>query len=129
DFYKSFMDTERIQQLGVEPVRGELKRIAALKDKAGLAELFAAFERMGVQTPFGTWVGQDARQADRYIVYVSQSGLGLPDRDYYSKPEPRFVETRAAYLTYIETLLRLAGEKQPGPAAKAILALETALAE
>ncbi|HET9450050.1 MAG TPA: M13-type metalloendopeptidase, partial [Aggregicoccus sp.] len=64
----------------------------------------------------------------RYIVYVTQSGLGLPDRDYYLKQEPKFVEVRAAYLKYVETLLGLAGEKQPAEAAKAILALETALA-
>ncbi|ATB31666.1 M13 family metallopeptidase [Melittangium boletus] len=129
DFYKSFMDTERIQSQGIEPLRGELQRIATLKDKGALPELFAALGRMEVQTPFTTWVGQDAKQADRYIVYASQSGLGLPDRDYYFKAEPRFVETRAAYLTYIETLLRLAGEKEPTRAAKAILALETSLAE
>ena len=84
---------------------------------------------MGVQTPFAVYVGQDAKQATRYIAYVSQSGLGLPDRDYYFKQEPRFAETRAAYLTYIETLLGLAGEKDPAGAAKAILALETSLAE
>ncbi|WP_434388123.1 M13 family metallopeptidase [Melittangium boletus] len=129
DFYKSFMDTERIQQLGVEPLRGELKRIAGLKGKAELPELFASLARMGVQTPFASYVGQDAKQAERYIVYVTQSGLGLPDRDYYSKTEPRFVETRTAYVTYIETLLKLAGEKDPAGAAKAILALETSLAE
>ncbi|EPX61780.1 peptidase, M13 (neprilysin) family [Cystobacter fuscus DSM 2262] len=129
DFYKSFMDTERIQSLGIEPLRADLQRIAALKDKKELPELFAVLGRMGVQTPFGGFVGQDAKNAERYILYVNQSGLGLPDRDYYSKPEPRFVETRAAYLTYIETMMRLAGEKDPAGAAKTILALETALAE
>ena len=129
DFYQSFMDTARIESLGLQPVRGELERIAALKDKRELPELFASMVRTGVQTPFGLFVGQDAKQATRYIVYVGQSGLGLPDRDYYFKPEPRFAETRAAYLTYIETLLRLAGEKDPSGAAKAILALETSLAE
>ncbi|HYO55295.1 M13 family metallopeptidase [Archangium sp.] len=129
DLYQSFMDTARIESLGLQPVRGDLDRIAALKDKQALPELFAALARMGVQTPFSLYVGQDAKQATRYITYVSQSGLGLPDRDYYFKPEPRFAETRAAYLTYIETLLGLAGEKDPAGAAKAILALETSLAE
>jgi predicted metalloendopeptidase len=129
DLYQSFMDTERVESLGLQPVRGDLDRIAALKDKQALPELFASLVLMGIQTPFGSYVGQDAKQSDRYITYVSQSGLGLPDRDYYFKTEPRFVETRAAYLTYIETLLRLAGEKDPAGAAKAILALETSLAE
>jgi predicted metalloendopeptidase len=129
DLYQSFMDTARIESLGLQPVRGDLDRIAALKDKQELPELFAALARMGVQTPFSLYVGQDAKQATRYIAYVSQGGLGLPDRDYYFKPEPRFAETRAAYLTYIETLLGLAGEKEPAGAARAILDLETSLAE
>jgi predicted metalloendopeptidase len=129
DLYQSFMDTARIESLGLEPVRGDLNRIAALKDKKELPELFATLARMGVSAPLGVYVGQDAKQATRYIAYASQSGLGLPDRDYYFKQEPRFVETRAAYLTYIETLLRLAGEKDPAGAAKAVLAFETSLAE
>ena len=129
DLYQSFMDTARIQALGVEPVREELGRIASLQDKKALPELFAAMARRSIPMPFGVYVGQDAKQAERYIVYVSQSGLGLPDRDYYFKTEPRFVETRTAYLAYIETLMRLAGEKDPAGAARAVLALETSLAE
>jgi putative endopeptidase len=129
DLYQSFMDTERIEALGLEPVRVDLQRVAALKDKKALPELFAALQRLDVQVPFSLYVGQDAKQADRYIAYVSQSGLGLPDRDYYFKQDARFVEVRAAYLQYIESLLRLAGEKDPAGAARAILALETSLAE
>ncbi|QRN95078.1 peptidase M13 [Archangium violaceum] len=129
DLYESFMDTERIQALGLEPARADLNRIAALQDKQQLPELFAELTRAGVPTPFVLFVGQDAKQADRYIAYVNQSGLGLPDRDYYLKQDARLAETRAAYLTYIETLMRLGGEKDPAGAAKAILALETSLAE
>ncbi len=129
DLYQSFMDTERIQALGIEPVRGDLDRIAGLQDKQQLPELFAELMRTGTPMPFVFFVGQDAKQADRYIAYANQSGLGLPDRDYYFKTEPRFVETRAAYVSYIETLMRLAGEKDPAGAAKAVLALETSLAE
>ena len=129
DLYQSFMDTERVESLGLQPLRADLARIAALKDKQALPELFASLAFTGVQTPLSIGVNQDGKQSDRYIVYANQSGLGLPDRDYYFKTEPRFVETRAAYVTYIETLLRLAGEKDPAGAAKAILALETALAE
>ncbi|MBF5042160.1 peptidase M13 [Aggregicoccus sp. 17bor-14] len=129
DLYLSFMDTERIEAAGLKPIQGDLARVAALKDKAQLPALFAELQRVGIQTPFVMYVGQDAKQATRYIVYVNQSGLGLPDRDYYLKQEPKFVETRAAYAKYVETLLGLAGEKQPAQAAKDIVALETALAE
>jgi putative endopeptidase len=129
NLYQSFMDTQRIESLGVEPVRADLQRIAALKSSDELPELLAQLYRGGVQMPLMLFVGQDAKQATRYIVYASQSGLGLPDREYYSKQEPRFVEVRAAYLAYVEKLLTLAGEKDAAAAAKAIVGLETTLAE
>jgi putative endopeptidase len=129
DLYLSFMDTARIESLGIEPLRPLLQRVAAVKDTTQLPELFAALYRTGVATPMALSVNQDAKQATRYIIYVSQSGLGLPDRDYYSKQEPRFVEVRAAYLKYIEKLLTLAGQKDAAASAQAILALETQLAQ
>ncbi|HYH99760.1 M13 family metallopeptidase [Hyalangium sp.] len=129
DLYLSFMDTQRIESLGLEPIRADLKRVAALKGANEYPEVFAELYRKGVQTPMALFVGQDAKQSTRYIVYATQSGLGLPDRDYYFKPEPRFVELRTAYQGYVEKLLALAGEKDAAAAAKAILALETKLAE
>jgi predicted metalloendopeptidase len=129
DYYASYMDSARVEQLGIEPLRAELQQVAAVNDKAGLPDLFAHVQRLGVQTPFSMSVGQDAKQATRYIVYLSQSGLGMPDRDYYLKPEAKFAETRQAYLRYIETLLAKAGENDAAGAARAILALETKLAE
>lgn len=129
DYYLSYLDTARIQALGIQPVRPELARIDQLRSKQALPELFAHLDRIGVQTPFSFFVSQDAKQATRYIAYVSQSGLGLPDRDYYFKDGEKFAQTRAAYLDYIATLLRLSGEKQPEAAAKRIMAFEMALAE
>jgi len=129
DLYKSFMDTQRIESLGIKPLKSELGLVKALKSKDGLPALFAAFQRAGLQTPVVFYVGQDGKQATRYIAYLNQGGLGLPDRDYYSKQEPKFVETRAAYVAYIEKLLTLAGEKDAKNAAQAILSLETVLAE
>ncbi|MDQ3522438.1 MAG: peptidase M13 [Gemmatimonadota bacterium] len=127
-FYRSYMDTARIETLGVRPLRPELDRIANLGNRAALPEQFAHLQRIGVQTPFSFSVGQDARQADRYIAYVSQSGLGLPDRDYYFNQGAKFAETRTAYGRYVEQLLQLAGERDPAAAARAIVALETKLA-
>jgi predicted metalloendopeptidase len=129
DLYLSFMDTQRVESLGVEPVRAELQRVAALKDTGQLPEVFAELLRLGVPVPVRLSVGQDAKQATRYIVYANQGGLGLPDRDYYFKQEPRFVELRAAYQAYVEKLLTLAGERDAAGAARAIVALETKLAE
>ncbi len=125
DLYQSFMDTERIQALGIEPVRGDLDRIAGLQDKQQLPELFAELMRTGTPTPFIFFVGQDAKQADRYIAYANQGGLGLPDRDFYLLGGDSFVETRAAYRTYLETLLRLAGDADAKAHAQQVYALET----
>jgi len=128
DYYRSYMDTARIESLGITPLRTELQRIARLRKHEELPDLFAELQQVGVQTPVGFFVGQDQKQATRYIAYLSQSGLGLPDRDYYLKDEANFVRTRTAYARYIETLLRLAGEKDPAAGARAVLELETTLA-
>jgi putative endopeptidase len=129
DLYQSFMNTQRIESLGLEPIRADLQRVDSVKSTDELPQLFGELYRMGVQTPMVLFVGQDAKQATRYIVYLNQSGLGLPDREYYFKQEQGFPEKRAAYQTYIEKLLTLAGDKDAAAAAKTILALETKLAE
>ncbi|WP_224364752.1 M13 family metallopeptidase [Hyalangium versicolor] len=129
ELYLSFMDTQRIESLGLEPIRPDLQRVAALQSTDELPELFSTFYLSGVQTPVNITIGQDAKQATRYIVYLTQSGLGLPDRDYYSKQDASFVEKRAAYVAYIEKLFTLAGQPDAATAAQNILALETRLAE
>jgi putative endopeptidase len=128
DFYASFMDTARIEALGVTPLRPELARIAALQSRAGLPELFAALQQVGVSTPLSFGVGPDARNATRYVVSVGQGGLGLPDKDYYVNQSPKFAQIRTAYTTYVETLLRLAGEPNAADAARNVVAFETTLA-
>jgi putative endopeptidase len=128
DYYRSIMDSARVESMGVAPLRAELQRIAAIRDKATLAQQWAHLQQTGVQTPFGFFVGQDQRQSERYIGSVSQSGLGLPDRDYYTRDGDSFEKTRAAYLRYIETLLREAGESDPAGAARDIMELEAAMA-
>jgi putative endopeptidase len=129
DFYLSYMDTARIEALGVKPLEQELHRVAQLRKKEELPELFAELQQIGVGTPIGFFVGQDPKQATRYVASVSQAGLGLPDRDYYFKEGASFERTRAGYAAYIERLLRLVGEKDPKGAAAAVVALEKSLAE
>ncbi|HEY0037856.1 MAG TPA: M13 family metallopeptidase, partial [Longimicrobium sp.] len=129
DLYASFMDSARIEAAGIAPLRPELARIAALRDRAELPELYARMQRLGVSTPFGFGVGQDGRQATRYIGSVGQGGLGLPDRDYYLKDDAKLAQARTAYQTYLETLLRLSGDSNPAAGAQAVMAFERALAE
>ena len=129
DLYLSYMDTARIEAAGIAPLRAELARIAALRDRSELPELYAHLQRIGVGTPFGFGVGQDARQATRYIGSVNQGGLGLPDRDYYLKDDAKLAQARTAYQTYLETLLRLSGDRDHAGGARAVMALEKQLAE
>ncbi|HEX5868864.1 MAG TPA: M13 family metallopeptidase, partial [Longimicrobium sp.] len=128
DLYRSFMDTTRIEQLGVTPLRGDLDRIAAVNGREEYPQLFAAMRRMSVGTPFAFGVGQDQGNSSRYAVTVSQSGLGLPDRDYYLVDNDRNTAIRQAYVTYLETLLRLAGMQDPAGGARRVLAFETEIA-
>jgi putative endopeptidase len=128
DFYRSHLDTERIESLGLEPIRVELDRIATVEDPADLPRQFAHLQRLRVQTPVGLFVGQDQRQSDRYIASISQSGLGLPEREYYARAGDSFEAMRAAYRSYMETLLARAGVADAGAAARAVMELETAIA-
>jgi putative endopeptidase len=128
DLYATFMDTARIEQLGISPLEGEFKTIAAIRSAADIPAAFAHFARLTVQAPLTVGVGQDPKRSDVNIVLVSQSGLGMPDRDYYLRQDPKMQETRKAYAAYITRLLSLAGQPDPAGSAARILALETAIA-
>ncbi|HKO14883.1 MAG TPA: M13 family metallopeptidase, partial [Gemmatimonadaceae bacterium] len=129
DLYASYMDSARIEQLGITPLRGRLRRIAALQTEAQLPAAFAQLARLGVQSPFWVSVGQDPKHSSVNIVQVSQSGLGMPDRDYYLRQDSKIAATRAAYTAYITQLLTLAQQPDPAEAATRILVLETRMAE
>jgi putative endopeptidase len=128
DFYASFLDVDRIEALGITPVQPEIDRIRALRSAADFPRLFAETAPMGGAAPFGMGISGDAMQSDRNAIYFSQAGLGLPDRDFYFQEGERFDRIRAAYLGYLETLLRHAGQADPAADAAAVLALETAMA-
>lgn len=129
DFYNSFMNEAKSEALGFSPLQGEIDKVAAAKGHDDVTRLFAHFNRIGVTTPFGWYVNNDAKDATQYIVYVGQSGLGLPDRDYYLKDTEKFKTIRADYENYVGNLLALIGYDDPKAAAKRIMALETEMAE
>ncbi len=128
DFYASYLDSARVESLGLTPLQGEMTVIAGLTSPARLPATFAHFARLGVAGPAGVLVGQDARNSNAYIVSISQAGLGLPDRDYYLSSDARLVATRTAYADYITRLLTLAKQPDPSGAASRIVALETGIA-
>jgi hypothetical protein len=100
------MDEDKLNQLGIRPLTGELNRIRALKDKKGLPLLIAHLTQIGVSTPYGMYVRQDARESTKYAVYLTQSGLGLPDRDYYlKKDDAKMASALAKYELHVGKIL------------------------
>jgi len=129
DLYASFMNEKRLETLGYKPLSGELQRIRALKDKKGVPALIAHLSQIGVATPYGVGVAQDAKESTKYAAYIRQAGLGMPDRDYYLKlDDKRMAETRAKYEQHVARILGLAGDKDAAAKARAIVAFETELA-
>ncbi|MBW8851948.1 MAG: M13 family metallopeptidase [Xanthomonadales bacterium] len=131
DFYASYMDTAARDAAGIAPLRPVLDRIAAIDSYAALTAAFGRADIDGTDAPIGAGIGVDRKNPDRYLVGVGVGGLGLPDKDFYLNPEPRFEKIRAAYLDHIVTMLGFAGVPADAakPRAEAILALETALAK
>jgi predicted metalloendopeptidase len=129
DYYASFLDEARRNALGVKPVQAELARIASLKDKSGIAALAAHLHRIGVVTPIEMYVHQDNRDSTRYVLDFGQSGIGMPNRDYFlSDKDARLSEIRAKYQQHVENMLKLAGHADAAAEAAQIVALETSLA-
>ena len=128
DLYASFLDSAHIEQHGLTPLRHELAHIATLTSTTQLPATFAHFARLGVQQPLAVNVGQDPKRSDVNIVQIGQSGLGMPDRDYYVKQDAKNTAIRTAYTSYLTRLLTLGKQRDPAGAAQRILALETALA-
>jgi len=130
DFYASFMDEAKVEQLGLAPLNGELARVAALRDKREIPALIAHFNRVGFGAPYGVGIHQDNKDSTKYVADIGQDGLGLPDRDYYlSKHDAKLADTLAKYQGHITRMLTLAGDADAAAKARAIVALETALAK
>ncbi len=129
DLYKSFMDMETRNAKGTEPLQPELDRINALDDYDELAVYFAAAIKRGLDAPFGITQFADLKNAKYYAYYAFQSGLGLPDREYYFNEDDKSVEIRGKYIEHIEKMFALAGLPDGAAAAQTIMALESRLAE
>jgi endothelin-converting enzyme/putative endopeptidase len=131
DYFGACMNTAAIDARGITPVAGELAKLDALKTRAAL---IADIARLHHQLPggffFGSGTGQDAVDSSTIIVEIGAGGLGLPDRDYYTKTDPKSVKIREQYAAYITQLLTLSGESEAAAKVDAatVLRIETALA-
>ena len=128
DMYTSFMDEKRVEERGVAPLAALFADIAAIDGPQALARFFGRAQGLGIDVPMGTYVFPDARKSTHNIAYFSQSGLGLPDRDYYLLDEQTYIDIRKKYVDYLAKLFTLAGEQGGAERAARILELETAIA-
>jgi len=131
DYYASGMDEKMIEAMRTKPLQDEFNKIEMIKDRQDVLAEIAHLHAIGVNTLFEFGAGQDAKDSTRDIAQAVQGGLGMPDRDYYTKQDAEMKETREKYVAHVTKMLTLLGEpaEKASDEAKKILALETKLAE
>jgi len=127
--YASYLDIETIESKGLEPIKAWLDEIRAISTKEDYTKTIIEARKNGVGTPFASFVGQDSKNPDQYIFFVSQSGTGLPDRDMYIKDGEKLENNRSEYVKYLTEMFKLAGEDNAENRAKALFELEKSIAE
>jgi predicted metalloendopeptidase len=128
DYYASFLDEAAVEARGLKPLSEELARIEALESRKDLAGYVGRAQRLFVAHPFAFFVGIDDRNSTQYVSNVTQSGLGMPNRDYYLSDDARLKAIREKYQPYVRDLLALADTPDPEGAAKKIYAIESRIA-
>jgi putative endopeptidase len=126
DVFASFMDTERIEALKLEPLAPLFAEVDAVGSIDDVLPTLARLERLGVRGLFQLFVDNDPGNPERYLVFVEQGGIGLPDESYYR--EEKFAEIRAAYAAFVERMMTIAGASDADGSAHLIVDLETAIA-
>jgi putative endopeptidase len=129
DLYSSYMNEARVERLGISPLRAELQLAAGIRRASDIAPLMGRLDRIGIASPLASFIRPDSKHSAQYAFWITQSGLGLPDRDYYLSDDARLVGFRAKYREHVEKMLRLLGVAGPGKEADKIVALETAIAK
>ncbi len=131
DLYNIAMDSTKLNADGGAPIKPQLEKIAAVKDRKALNQLIAEMTRQGFGPYFGVYIGPDDMNSSVNLVQTYQGGLGLGDRDYYIKEDEHNTEIRTKYEAHVAKMFQLAGwtEKEAGKAATEVMAIETQLAK
>ncbi|MCL2914686.1 M13 family peptidase [Shewanella corallii] len=129
DFYDSYMDTQLVEQLGISPLKPLLEEIAAAKTHEQISAVIGKLLINGSSGPLGFYVNNDAKNSTQYAVYFSQSGLTLPDRDYYLKSDEKFKNARLALGKYVTDVLAAADYEGARRAARSVEVIETHIAQ
>jgi len=128
DFYSTALDSTRANELGVDPLKGEFDKIDAIQSKEDLINQVARMRTLGVNPLYGIYIGQDDKNSEEYITFLYQSGLGMPDRDYYLNTDENSQKLQSDYLMYISELFQLAGEANPDNISSTVYGIEKYLA-
>jgi len=128
DLYSTALDSNLSNELGIKPLTDELEKIDALNSQAEMITLLAEHKAIGVNSVFGVYIGQDDKNSEQYITHLYQSGLGLPDRDYYLKKDEKSVEIQDAYKEHMTKILTLADMTNAEQLVKEIYGIERYLA-
>jgi len=129
DYYASYINRKERDAKGITPIQPELKAIDAIANYSDLAAFFGTANRTGIAIPFAITVTQDYKNPNQYTLMTWQSGLGLPEREYYLQNDAKMIGVRAKYMAHIEQMLQLAGIANPKDNAGKIMALETVMAQ
>ncbi len=128
DLYNAYMDTKQIEASGLTPAAADLAAIAHYQSLSDVARAIGD-QALGLDGPFGFYIGVDDKDSSVYSINMYQSGLGMPDRDYYLKTDPEIVTTQAAYKKYLADMLTIAGAQDAAARAQKIYDLEVAIAK
>jgi putative endopeptidase len=131
DYYASCMDEKTIETRGISPIKQDLEKIAAAKDRDALVNAMAELRREALPMMFNFGVGSDLKDSNKTLMQFDQGGISLPDRDNYLKTDPKSTEMREKYIEHLTNMFKLAGDPadQAAANAKTVLAIETKLAE
>ena len=127
DLYRSFLDEEKVEELGLEPIAEDLAKVGAIEDKAAFLSTLVEFQKVGIPGLFAAFVNTDDKNSDEYILNLYQGGLGLPDESYYR--DEKFAPIRDAYVDHVAKMFELADLPDPQESARTIMAVETRLAK
>ncbi|MDO6569157.1 M13 family metallopeptidase [Alteromonas sp. 1_MG-2023] len=129
DFYRAYMNTDKLNELGISPINADIEKIESISSYDELAAYFAYANRYGYASPFNIGQNADFKSPESYMIYTWQSGLGLPERDYYFKDDTKSQEIRDAYVKHIETMFTLAEFEAPSDNAQMLFDMESRIAE
>ena len=129
NYYNAWMDEERVESLGMSPLQPLFAEIDGIEDHTSMSRWFGEINDVSVDGPFNLYVGQDDKDSTKYVMFLVQSGLGMPDKEYYFDESERGLQLRDAYLALVEKLLAASGYPDAAEASQRIMALETSLAQ